>query len=342
MEKPQNGDRKGDYIYNAATNRWLKYGSISFKKWVQRGQFDQVLSNKELMKYDRKKSPRKIWKVKPKRIDIPPEVRSNILGFTNPKTLRKSLATGKFMPKDVLMNYPIDLSKNKICSTFKPSDMQYLLKNVNINKLDLYRCALLENNQQIIKILSKYHTIVQIIQSRFENNTLEPSDLKLLVRYKDQIPKKLILKIIHTYNQTAIWTNGLILVTVLTNDRDMLDALIEDNAYIKDIIGANYFVAVFIHYMMKHKKYELLWQLVNTISRLGWDERVEWYDEFDWEEMTRIYYEELYPEEIPEGGLLSRDLEFTDVGLLYTTILHLREFFEKTNTTGYEVIIKPK
>lgn len=44
---PEDGERKGDKIYNKKTKNWIKYGGVAYKKWLAEGpdKPDQVVSD---------------------------------------------------------------------------------------------------------------------------------------------------------------------------------------------------------------------------------------------------------------------------------------------------------
>ena len=81
------------------------------------------------------------------------------------KDIRKEITTKPQAPKatkqfqiytkKALSNYSFDLSKRKVCSTFTESDFELLIKNPNIKKQSLFKCAVGKGYLSAVKELLK-------------------------------------------------------------------------------------------------------------------------------------------------------------------------------------------
>lgn len=326
------GQRKGSLIYNAPTKRWLKYGGSTFQKLLREGHFDTVLPQSELIKFGRKKWIKKVPLIKLDLKDLSSDVKASILSFMPPELIPQVLASQSFSEKDFLIGYPLDFTY-KLCETIAPQQLEVLLRNVYVDKLELYACALLKANSRIISVLKDKYSIDDVFEHKIKKHNLDPAYLSLLLSYK--VSQKTLNNIIsylkHFGKKDLAFYEKLMEVAIVKSDLNLFDRLISPIP-----LDANIAAAVAIHQMIITGNYTFLWNLVKKMHVQGWIERRDWFDDFDWEYMTQTYYE-LYPLERPEDLVIV----YSPVGELYTSMIKMINSLQTLNPeSNYEIVIK--
>ncbi len=269
----ENGERKGKKIYNSATQRWLVYGSPTFLKWLNEGSFDTVLSEDELIRFGRMTWRRKI-KSTPSHL-VPPDVRGSILSFVPKEKIKYVTLSSKHLPNDVLLHRKLNLNDAKMCKLLKDEDFEILLKNPKVHTLDVYRCALIAKNEKTIKKLSQLYSLNKLLKYLIKNKVFGKSDVKIFTKaYKERGTLKVNEGMLATIGYAAKEDKKIYeyLVSYISKYSlmEIVAMAIKYNPYrLDNNDGAEIVCAIFSHYCVKYKSYNVYYYFMVFMHRAG-------------------------------------------------------------------------
>ena len=130
-------------ILNPISKRKIVLSGPTHLKLIEKGVLDEQGNDIRVIRV-----------IKPiRRVSPSVDVLGNILRFLPQKEMIKMSRISKPMPKLSLLNYQFDMKDKNTCLAFENEDFNILIKNTNLNRDDLFRCAVERNLVWIVKIL---------------------------------------------------------------------------------------------------------------------------------------------------------------------------------------------
>jgi len=99
----------------------------------------------------------KIINTKGSLLTIPEDVVGTLTQFLPKKEVIELSKQQKGYPKQTLLNYKFDLSKDEVCDLFSEQDYSHLINNSSIDKKDLLRCLVKRKfNDKLVRTAKEY------------------------------------------------------------------------------------------------------------------------------------------------------------------------------------------